>query len=230
MFGAAVARYAGLSVDLPFARWEDALAYLLGLTKDRPTPVVIDEFPFLIKASPQLPSLLKRELDERGPSQQTASRAGSGLRLGHVGHGPTAGGQRATARPGQPGDDRAAVRVPRGRLVLGRDRSAAGRPGALDHRRHARLPAPVCPRRRAGRSRRPRRLGHPGRAQSHRPAARGPLPAHRGDRHPRSGHPPLGARRRRGRSPEMGGDRSPTSAARPSTSLIRSTSWRTRAW
>lgn len=75
MFGAAVARYAGLSVDLPFARWEDALAYLLGLTRDRPTPVVIDEFPFLIKASPQLPSLLKRELDERGPSQQTASRA-----------------------------------------------------------------------------------------------------------------------------------------------------------
>lgn len=75
MFGAAVARYAGLSVDLPFARWEDALAYLLGLTKDRPTPVVIDEFPFLIKASPQLPSLLKRELDERGPSQQMTSRA-----------------------------------------------------------------------------------------------------------------------------------------------------------
>lgn len=75
MFGAAVARYAGVSVDLPFARWDDALAYLLDLTRDRPAPVVIDEFPFLIKASPQLPSLLKRELDERGPSQQTASRA-----------------------------------------------------------------------------------------------------------------------------------------------------------
>ncbi len=76
MFGAAVARlHRGLSVGLPFARWEDALAYLLDLTRDRPAPVVIDEFPFLIKSSPQLPSLLKRELDERGPSQPTASRA-----------------------------------------------------------------------------------------------------------------------------------------------------------
>lgn len=75
MFGTAVARYAGASVELPFARWDDALAYLLGVIGERPAPVVIDEFPFLIKASPQLPSLLKRELDERGPSQQAASRA-----------------------------------------------------------------------------------------------------------------------------------------------------------
>jgi AAA+ ATPase superfamily predicted ATPase len=75
MFGAALARYARLPVDLPFARWDDALAYLFGLGTGSPAPVVIDEFPFLTKASPQLPSLLKRELDARGPSQQSGSRA-----------------------------------------------------------------------------------------------------------------------------------------------------------
>lgn len=75
MFGAALARHAGVPGDLPFGRWDDALAYLFSLGADRPVPVVIDEFPFLVKASPQLPSLLKRELDARGPSQQGGSRA-----------------------------------------------------------------------------------------------------------------------------------------------------------
>jgi AAA+ ATPase superfamily predicted ATPase len=69
MFGAALARHAGLPGDLPFLRWDDALTYLLGLDAAAAGPVVIDEFPYLVKASPQLPSLLKRELDARGPSQ-----------------------------------------------------------------------------------------------------------------------------------------------------------------
>jgi AAA+ ATPase superfamily predicted ATPase len=75
MFGAALARYTGVPGDLPFARWDDALAYLFGLGAGQPVPVVIDEFPFLVKASPQLPSLLKRGLDAHGPSQEGGSRA-----------------------------------------------------------------------------------------------------------------------------------------------------------
>jgi hypothetical protein len=69
MFGAALARHAGLPGDLPFPRWDDALDYLFGLDAAVAGPIVIDEFPYLVKASPQLPSLLKRELDARGPSQ-----------------------------------------------------------------------------------------------------------------------------------------------------------------
>jgi AAA+ ATPase superfamily predicted ATPase len=74
MFGAALARHAGLPGDLPFLRWDDALTYLFGLDAAAAGPVVIDEFPYLVKASPQLPSLLKRELDARGPSQPAGRR------------------------------------------------------------------------------------------------------------------------------------------------------------
>ncbi|MGH3276209.1 MAG: AAA family ATPase [Streptosporangiaceae bacterium] len=74
MFGAALARHAGFPGGLSFPRWDDALAYLFARGTGAPAPVVIDEFPFLIKASPHLPSLLKRELDAHGPSQDSRSR------------------------------------------------------------------------------------------------------------------------------------------------------------
>ena len=38
-------------------------------------PLIIDEFSYLVKASPALPSLLRREIDGRGPSQGGGSRA-----------------------------------------------------------------------------------------------------------------------------------------------------------
>src|ERR1019366_8889181 len=66
MFGAALARQSG---------WEDALRYFLALADRRPVPLVIDEFPYLVKASPVLPSLLRREIDSRGPSQGRESHA-----------------------------------------------------------------------------------------------------------------------------------------------------------
>jgi hypothetical protein len=75
MFGAELARYARIPADLRFAHWDEALAFLFGLETAGPGAFVIDEFPYLVKASPQLPSLLKRELDARGPSQRTGSRA-----------------------------------------------------------------------------------------------------------------------------------------------------------
>jgi uncharacterized protein len=60
MFGAALGRHAGAGSAFSFWNWDDALRYLFGL----PVPLVIDEFPYLIKATPSLPSLIKRYIDE----------------------------------------------------------------------------------------------------------------------------------------------------------------------
>lgn len=55
-----------------FADWLDAIPYLFGIAGDRAVPVVIDEFPSLVKASPELPSIIQRELGPGGSG--TASR------------------------------------------------------------------------------------------------------------------------------------------------------------
>ncbi|NEW39798.1 ATP-binding protein [Nocardia cyriacigeorgica] len=56
-----------------FARWDEVIDTLLGLGSDRPVPVVIDEFPYLAKVNPELPSIIQeafRPLRE----QRTTSR------------------------------------------------------------------------------------------------------------------------------------------------------------
>jgi AAA+ ATPase superfamily predicted ATPase len=75
MFGATMARQAGSPADFSFPTWEDALRFFFALAEDRPIPLIIDEFPYLVKASPALPSLLRREIDSHGPSQGSGSRA-----------------------------------------------------------------------------------------------------------------------------------------------------------
>ncbi len=45
--------------------WPDALDALLGLSTEHPLPVVIDEFPYLVRAVPELPSLLQAALAPR---------------------------------------------------------------------------------------------------------------------------------------------------------------------
>jgi len=75
MFGAALARQAGSPADFSFPTWEAALRYFVTLAGHDPVPLIIDEFPYLVKASPALPSLLRREIDSHGPSQGGASRA-----------------------------------------------------------------------------------------------------------------------------------------------------------
>ena len=75
MFGAALARHAGSAANFSFPGWEDALRYFVTLAGRDPVPLIIDEFPYLVKASPALPSLLRREIDSRGPSQGDGSRA-----------------------------------------------------------------------------------------------------------------------------------------------------------
>jgi hypothetical protein len=75
MFGAALARQAGSAAGFSFPGWEDALRYFLTLASQGPVPLIVDEFPYLVKASPALPSLLRREIDSRGPSQGSGSHA-----------------------------------------------------------------------------------------------------------------------------------------------------------
>ena len=63
-FGAALAAHAGSPSPFSFANWDDAISYLFGLgTPGRPLLVVIDEFPYLAKTAPELPSLIQREID-----------------------------------------------------------------------------------------------------------------------------------------------------------------------
>ena len=65
-FGAALARHTGSNVPFSFANWDDAISYLFGTAASatgEPTVAVIDEFPYLSKAVPELPSIIQREVD-----------------------------------------------------------------------------------------------------------------------------------------------------------------------
>ncbi|MFD7059752.1 ATP-binding protein [Streptomyces sp. NPDC059906] len=66
-FGSALADHMGAPVPYAFATWHDAVSSLFGLAAPgsggRPFLVVIDEFPYLVKSSPELPSLIQREID-----------------------------------------------------------------------------------------------------------------------------------------------------------------------
>jgi AAA+ ATPase superfamily predicted ATPase len=59
MFGAALARHVGSAADFSFPDWENALRYfadLAGPEAPDPVPLIIDEFSYLVKATPALPS------------------------------------------------------------------------------------------------------------------------------------------------------------------------------
>ena len=77
MFGAALARHTGSAADFSFPDWENALRYFADLAGPDPVPLIIDEFSYLVKATPALPSLLRREIDGRGPSQGAAAAPAS---------------------------------------------------------------------------------------------------------------------------------------------------------
>ncbi len=65
-------RFSGSPVP-SFRDWLDAIPFLFRLIGDRAVPVVVDEFPYLVKASPALPSVIQRELGPGGTG--SASRA-----------------------------------------------------------------------------------------------------------------------------------------------------------
>jgi uncharacterized protein len=61
-FGEALASYVDEPVPFRFAGWDEAITRLMRVATSGPKPVVIDEFPFLAKATPALPSLIQRAL------------------------------------------------------------------------------------------------------------------------------------------------------------------------
>jgi hypothetical protein len=70
-FGRALAGWTG-GGRYAFADWGEALDRLFAVVTDR--LIVIDEFPYLSKASPSLPSLIQRALEPRGAARQGRSR------------------------------------------------------------------------------------------------------------------------------------------------------------
>lgn len=74
LFADELIRFTGSPVPA-FRDWLDAIPFLFHVTGERAVPVVLDEFPFLVKASPELPSVIQRELGPGG------SGAGSRARL-----------------------------------------------------------------------------------------------------------------------------------------------------
>ncbi|MEV4295048.1 AAA family ATPase [Microbispora rosea] len=71
-FGTAVASYLGVPGTLAFAHWDEAITYLLDHCPDR--LIVLDEFPYLMKADPSIPSILQREIDARAAHRRTGSK------------------------------------------------------------------------------------------------------------------------------------------------------------
>lgn len=68
-----------------FADWDEALERLFGAVSDG--LIIIDEFPYLMKASPELPSLIQRALGPRGYARQSRARLVlSGSAMSVMGH------------------------------------------------------------------------------------------------------------------------------------------------
>lgn len=62
LLGAALADHLGLPARMELPDWTSAVAAILALADEYPTPVVLDEFSYLVTASPSLPSLLQAAL------------------------------------------------------------------------------------------------------------------------------------------------------------------------
>ncbi len=63
LFSTALAAYTGSPVRTRFANWDEAVIQLFAVGAQTGRPMVIDEFPYLTKASPALPSIVQREID-----------------------------------------------------------------------------------------------------------------------------------------------------------------------
>ena len=63
LFGQAVTAHLDAATPLRFTGWDEAVRHLFSVVGAAGRPIVIDEFPYLSKASPSLPSILQREID-----------------------------------------------------------------------------------------------------------------------------------------------------------------------
>ncbi len=81
--GAVLADYLDTPAPLIFDTWHTAIDSLLALGRDRCVPVVIDEFPYLAKANPRLPSVIQNALaplrEERDTSRTRLLLCGSAM-------------------------------------------------------------------------------------------------------------------------------------------------------
>ena len=73
LFAEALGRYTHEHVE-PFRDWNDAVAQAFHAFKDRAVPVIIDEFPFLSRMSPALPSIIQRELGPGGSGRASSAK------------------------------------------------------------------------------------------------------------------------------------------------------------
>lgn len=74
LFAEALTRHTGEVPEYPFRDWNDAITQLFRSFRERPVPVVIDEFPFLSRVTPALPSIIQRELGPGGSGKQSQAR------------------------------------------------------------------------------------------------------------------------------------------------------------
>ncbi|MEU4241105.1 ATP-binding protein [Actinoplanes sp. NPDC026619] len=73
-YGEALGGYLREPTPLRFANWDEAIARTMTLAPNGPLPVVIDEFPFLARVSPELPSIIQRALEPAGQRSNTQVR------------------------------------------------------------------------------------------------------------------------------------------------------------
>ncbi|GAA3188879.1 AAA family ATPase [Nonomuraea roseoviolacea] len=74
LFTEALTRHTREVVDIPPRDWNDAVTLLFRAFRDRQVPVVVDEFPFLTRSSPALPSIIQRELGPGGSGRESRAR------------------------------------------------------------------------------------------------------------------------------------------------------------
>src|SRR4051794_31216073 len=60
--GAVLAEHLGAPAPFAFDTWHPAIDALLALGQERRVPVVLDEFPYLVRANPRLPSIVQNAL------------------------------------------------------------------------------------------------------------------------------------------------------------------------
>ncbi|MQY16025.1 hypothetical protein SRB5_62170 [Streptomyces sp. RB5] len=81
--GAALGEYLGTPTTLVPQDWHEAVDALLALGRERPVPVVIDEFPYLARVNTQLPSIVQNALAplraERDESRSRLLLCGSAM-------------------------------------------------------------------------------------------------------------------------------------------------------
>ncbi|GIE35600.1 ATPase AAA [Actinoplanes italicus] len=81
--GALLGEFTGAPAPLALDGWHQAIDALLGLGRERRIPVVIDEFPYLVRANPQIPSVIQNALAplraERDESSASLLLCGSAM-------------------------------------------------------------------------------------------------------------------------------------------------------